>query len=95
MANRVSFGLSMGNMPRQDILTSGSLKRSATTFRPMLSVISWKRILIKIRELDVVSSSVSWMQSNTFHDTASDARRCPKKRAMFRRRLVSYRWMVS
>lgn len=60
-------------------------------FKPIASVTSVIMILMKIRLLDVVSSSVSLMHSIAVHETESDAIKCPKKRAMLRSRLVSYR----
>ena len=56
---------------------------------PRASARSWKRILIKMRELEVVSSSLRWMMDRTCQPIASELSMCPKKRAMFRRRLVS------
>lgn len=85
----------MGNIPSQAILISGSLNRSASSFSPMLSIISFIMIFTKIRLLEVVSSSLILMQRMTVQVMASEERRYPKNLAMFRRRFVSYRWIVS
>ena len=51
-------------------------------------------ILTKVRLLLVLSSSLILTQSNTITEIESVAKRCPKNRAMLRRRLVSYWWIV-
>lgn len=85
----MSFGLSSGNIPLVNILTSGSEKRSLTVGKPIASITSVNMILTKIRLEDVVASSVIWIVCSTAQEIASFARRCPKSRAMLRRRFVS------
>jgi hypothetical protein len=48
---------------------------------------------MKMREDEVVSSSVSLMQPSTSHGSASVAKRCAKNLATLRSLLVSRRWM--
>ena len=57
MAKRVFFGLSLGKRPSRDGCSSGSLRRSANDLIPRAATKSSKRILMKIREDEVVSSS--------------------------------------
>ena len=75
----MSFGLSVGNMFLHAVLTSSSLNRSASVFKPILSIISCIMILMKIRELEVVSSSFILMEPRMTQEMASFANICPKK----------------
>lgn len=61
MANRVFLGLSFGKMPSNESCIIGSDNLSFSLRRPRCSESSWKRILMKIRDDDVVCSSVSLM----------------------------------
>ena len=60
----------------------------------MYSAISWKSTLIKMRLLDVVSSSVMTIYSMTPHGSASLCMRWAKNLAMFLSLLVSKRWII-
>ena len=75
MANRVFFGLSMGNMPAKAGARSGILNLSTNLLTPISSNISCIMILMKIREEDVVSSSFILTTFNTAHEIPSEARR--------------------
>ena len=93
--NRVSFGLPSGNMLAYASCIDGSLNRSASTLRPRCDCSSENRILMKMRDEEVVSSSVMCTASKHAQLMLSEASSAPKKRAMLRSRFVSYRWMVS
>jgi hypothetical protein len=86
---------SVGKTPARLSCSIGSLKRATTSFWPRNERSSSKRILMKIRELDVVSSSFSLTARKTCHPMASVANRWAKNWAMMRRRFVSKRWIVS
>ena len=88
-----SFGKTPSNHPAEVAL--GSCSRSFSFRRPNSSARSWKRILMKILEDDVVSSSVILITPNTDHGSPSVSRRCAKSLATFRSLLVSSLWMVS
>lgn len=62
---------------------------------PMRSFISVMRILIKMRDELVVSSSVMCTAEKHAQLTPSEAMSQPKNRAIFRNLFVSYRWMES
>ena len=53
--------LSLGNTPERCCYNVSSLSLLTNPSIPRFSLRSWKRILIKMRELEVVSSSVSLM----------------------------------
>ena len=57
--------------------------------------ITWKSTLMKMREDDVVSSSVITRYSITPHGSASECSRCAKNLAMLRSLLVSRRWIIA
>jgi hypothetical protein len=63
---------SVGKTPVRLSCSMGSLKRSTTDFWPREASSSSKRILMKIRELEVVSSSLSLMTVKTCHPIPSD-----------------------
>jgi hypothetical protein len=94
IAKRVFLGISIGNIPSHALLISSSLNLTASSFSPNASIISPIMILTKMRLEEVVSSSLILTQFITVQEIASEESMCPKKRAMLRRRLVSYRWMV-
>ncbi|WVZ23247.1 hypothetical protein V8G54_001791 [Vigna mungo] len=71
MQNRVFFGLSFGNMDSKDSCIIGSFNRSFSSRIPRCSDNSWKRILINIREEEVVSSSVRRIYDKTCQGKAS------------------------
>jgi len=58
-------------------------------------VLTISKFLMKIREDDVVSSSVRRMYSNTLQSSASEYSKCEKNLATLRMRFVSYRWIVA
>lgn len=89
MLKRVFFGSSVGKMPTKAGWSSSALKRSASCFIPTPCARSSIKILMKIREDDVVSSSLRWMLCNTCHPIASLASRWPMNCATMRRRFVS------
>ena len=91
MLNRVLRGSSLGMMPWKYSRISGFCIFSLSCFKPSASASSWNRILIKIRELDVVASSVSWMYARHVHDMASVASKCAKNFATLRSLFVSKR----
>ena len=95
MENRVLRGWSRGNMCSKYPCIDGSRKRAASAGRPSSDCISFMRILIKIREEDVVSSSFMYTTSKLAQLMLSVASSAPKKRAMLRSLFVSYRWIVS
>ena len=49
---------------------------------------------MKMRDDDVVASSVSWRYARQVHEMASVERRCAKNFATFLSLFVSRRWMV-
>ena len=55
---------------------------------------TWKRYLIKMREDDVVSSSVSRMHCSTDQGSPSVDSKCANSDATLRSLLVSSRWMI-
>jgi hypothetical protein len=73
MAKRVFLGLSMGNMPAKAGRISGIRNRSTILAIPISSIISCMRILTKIRDDDVVSSSFMCTTCRTAHEMASEA----------------------
>lgn len=78
MLKRVFFGLSVGNMPASAGWRSSALRRSVSPFMPTPCAKSSIKILMKIREDEVVSSSFSLMTWKTCQPMASDASRWPK-----------------
>jgi len=56
MEKRVFLGLSRGNSPRKCSAMVGSCRRAFSLRSPRNSAIVWKRNLMKIRELLVVSA---------------------------------------
>lgn len=86
---------SVGKTPVRLSCSMGSLKRATTSFWPKKDSSSSNKILMKIRDEDVVSSSFSLMTWKTCHPIASVASKCAKNCAMIRRRFVSKRWIVS
>lgn len=95
MLNLVFFGSSVGNMPVSAGCSSSNFMRSASPFMPRPCARSSIKILMKIRDDDVVSSSLSLTEWKTCQPIPSDVSRWPKNWAMIRSRLVSKRWMVS
>jgi len=75
MANRIFLGESLGKSPANQSAQVGSSSLEFNSFSPIISASSWNSILIKIREDDVVSSSVSLIIPKIAHGKASDARR--------------------
>jgi hypothetical protein len=71
IANRVSRGLFRGKTPANHPCIDSSLNLSFSFRIPMPSDNSWQRILMKIRLLEVVSSSFNLMYSNTLQAKAS------------------------
>ena len=69
-------GTTLGKMPPKNICRVGSCKRWFRDIRPRFSDRSWNRILIKMRLLDVVSSSVSRMHDSTDQLIASVVNKC-------------------
>lgn len=59
IANLTFFGVSRGMIPWKYSAMLGSFKRSLSLRRPSASESSWNKILMKIRDDDVVASSVS------------------------------------
>ena len=96
IAYRVLRGTSRGNIPVYHPRCSGSSvsNRSRSFAIPMASAISWTRILTKIREDDVVSSSFRWTADRADHGSESVCSRWANSFATFRSLLVSKRWMV-
>lgn len=78
MAKRVCTGLSLGNMPVRLGCNTSSRSLVARVVMPIAWEISSKSILMKIREEDVVSSSLRWMMERTCQPIPSLLRRCPK-----------------
>lgn len=78
MLKRVFRGLSVGNMAVRCGCKSGSVIRSCSFFIPIDCDRSSKRILMNMRDEDVVSSSLRWMACMTFQPIASDDSMCPK-----------------
>ena len=64
--------------------TYSSFRRSLSLARPMFSAISWNMILMKMRLLEVVSSSVRLMYPSSVHGKASVYSRCAKNRPTLR-----------
>lgn len=71
----------LGKMPPKNICRVGSCRRWFRDMRPRFSDRSWNRILMKMRLLEVVSSSVSLMHDSTDQLTASVVSRCCSKRS--------------
>ena len=71
MANLVFLGLSLGNNPVKWCAIELSCIRSFIFANPKCSHRSWNKILIKIREDDVVSSSLSVMYDMQLHEMES------------------------
>ena len=94
IAKRVFFAVSSGKRPANDGCMCGSASLAASCLRPMNSATSWKRTLMKMREEDVVSSSVMIMYSSAPHGSASECNRCAKNLATLRSLLVSSRWII-
>mmetsp|Transcript_18193 Transcript_18193/g.34645 ORF Transcript_18193/g.34645 Transcript_18193/m.34645 type:complete len:224 (-) Transcript_18193:337-1008(-) len=94
MLKRVLRGTSLGKIPPKYSCMEGSDKRVLSSRRPMFSASSWNRILMKMREEEVVSSSVMTMFASTTHGSASVASRCAKNLAVLRSLLVSRRWIM-
>ncbi len=69
-------GHTLGKMPSKNICSVGSCRRWFRDIRPRFSDRSWNRILMKIRLLEVVSSSVSRMHASTDQLMASVVNRC-------------------
>jgi len=95
MEKRVLRGLSLGKRPSRLDWRASSRMRSVSFFMLRACARSSKRILMKMRELEVVSSSLRWMTERTCQPIASEARRWPKNWAMILSLLVSYLWIVS
>ena len=66
----------MGKIPSKYICRVGSCRRMLRDSRPMFSDKSWNRILMKIRLLEVVSSSVRRMLASTDQLMASVVNKC-------------------
>jgi hypothetical protein len=94
MANLVFLGVSLGIIPWKYSAMPASCSRWFSFLRPSASESSWKRILMKMRDDDVVASSVSWRYARHVHETASVERRCAKNLAVFLSLFVSRRWIV-
>lgn len=75
MANRVSFGSSVGKMQARLGCKVSSLKRVVSLAMPKDSANSSNKILMKIRDEEVVSSWLRWMTERTCHPIASVLRR--------------------
>ena len=95
MAKRVSRGFSRGKRPAKTSDMYWSLNRSRSVARPRCSASSWQRILTKIRDDDVVSSSLSRTYSRHVQGSASVSSRCAKNLATFRSLFVSRRWIIA
>lgn len=91
IANRVFLALSVGKRPENTSCMKGSLKRSLTSARPIISDKSCTRILMKIREEEVVSYSFSLIYSMQVQGSASVHSKCPKNLATLRSLFVSSR----
>ena len=89
MANLVFRALSVGNKPANMSFIYGSLNLSASFVSPSASLSSCVRILMKIREEEVVSCSLSLMYSKHVQGKASVDSRCPKNLATLRNLFVS------
>mmetsp|Transcript_5587 Transcript_5587/g.18266 ORF Transcript_5587/g.18266 Transcript_5587/m.18266 type:complete len:213 (-) Transcript_5587:275-913(-) len=94
IAKRVFFGVSLGKRPRKEGAIDSSLSRWRSVLRPMYSAVSWKRILMKMREDEVVSSSEMTMYSSTPHGSASECNTCANSFATLRSLFVSRRWII-
>ena len=94
MLKRVLRGSSLGMTPWKYSRMAGSCILALSCFNPSASLSSWKRILMKILELDVVVSSVREMYAKHVHDMASVASKCAKNLATLRNLFVSNRWIV-
>ena len=94
IAKRVFFAVSFGKRPINDGCMFGATSLSRRVFNPMYSAISWKSTLIKMREEEVVSSSVITIYSITPHGSAFECNKCAKNLAMLRSLLVSRRWII-
>lgn len=72
MLKRVLRGLSIGKSPANAGCRVSSFIRSVSFFIPMPCAKSSNRILMKIREEDVVSSSLRWIALIACHPMASE-----------------------
>ena len=88
IAKRVFFEVSLGKRPSKELAMCGSVRRSRSARSPMYSAISWKSTLMKMRDDEVVSSSVMTTYSITPQGSASEWIRCAKNLAMLRSLLV-------
>mmetsp|Transcript_20365 Transcript_20365/g.28209 ORF Transcript_20365/g.28209 Transcript_20365/m.28209 type:complete len:223 (-) Transcript_20365:1413-2081(-) len=95
IAKRVLRGISFGNTPLKYSVIEESLRRVLSWRRFMASDSSWNKILIKMREEEVVSSSVITMFLSTVQGSASVANKCAKNLAVFLNLFVSSRWIMS
>jgi len=93
MLKRVLRGLLRGKSPMKHSCMNGSSRRVRIFFSPMNSANSWKRILMKIRDEDVVSSSLSWTYSKHVQGSASVCNKWAKNFATFLNLFVSYLWI--
>lgn len=89
IANRRLLAVSRGNRPMYQCAHAGSLRRSFSLTRPRFSARSWKRILMKIREEEVVSSRVILRAWRTSQVMASVPRRWENSLATLRSLPVS------
>ena len=69
-------GQTLGKMPAKNICRVGSCSLWLRDMRPRFSDRSWNRILMKMRLLEVVSSSVRRMHASTDQLSASVVNRC-------------------
>jgi len=95
IAKRVFFGLSFGKRPSKKTAIVSSCRRAFSFGSPIYCESSWNRILMKIREDDVVVSSVIAIVDMTLQGIASAYNNCAKNFATFRNLFVSSRWIVS
>lgn len=94
IAKRVFLALSVGKRPENTSCMKGSLNRSFNTASPIISARSCTRILMKIRDDEVVSYSFSLMYSRHVQGSASVHSRWPMNFATLRSLFVSRRWIV-
>ena len=86
---------SVGKMPSRLGCKVSSFNRSTNFFTPIACERSRKSSLMKIRELEVVSSSLIRITDRTCQPNASVASRCEKNCAIMRIWFDSRRWIVS
>jgi len=72
---RGSQALTLGKMPSKNCARLGSCSRLLSAMRPMISDRSWNRVLRKMRDDDVVASSVSVTYCVCTGDQASSRHR--------------------